>query len=87
MRAFVTGGTGALGIPTVAVLRSRGHDVRALATGPASAAKLRAAGADPVLGSLFDRELVETAVADTDVVLHLATRIAPLSTARPTRPR
>ncbi|MFW3168859.1 NAD-dependent epimerase/dehydratase family protein [Geodermatophilus sp. CPCC 206100] len=82
MRVFVTGGTGALGTPTVGVLRSRGHDVRALATGPESAARLRATGAEPVPGSLFDRELVATALAGSDVVLHLATRIAPLSTAR-----
>ncbi|MCV2489313.1 NAD(P)-dependent oxidoreductase [Geodermatophilus sp. YIM 151500] len=82
MLAFVTGGTGALGSPTVALLRTRGHEVRALATGPASAERLRAAGATPVQGSLFDPDLVRSALADVDVVLHLATRIAPLSSAR-----
>lgn len=54
MLTVVTGGTGALGTPTVAHLVQAGHRVRALATGEASARTLRAAGAEPVAGSLFD---------------------------------
>ncbi|WP_369133857.1 NAD-dependent epimerase/dehydratase family protein [Modestobacter sp. I12A-02662] len=82
MLTFVTGGTGALGTPTVALLRERGHEVRALATTSASAARLRATGATPVQGSLFDPQVLTAGVAGADAVLHLATRIAPLSRAR-----
>ena len=82
MIAFVTGGTGALGTPTVARLRASGHTVRALATGPDSARRLRAAGAEPVQTSMFDRPGLVAAVRGADAILHLATRIAPASQAR-----
>jgi nucleoside-diphosphate-sugar epimerase len=82
MIVFVTGGTGALGVPTISLLRRRGHRVRALATGAASAAALRGAGAEPVEVSLFDRDALASAVRGADAILHLATRIAPASAAR-----
>jgi nucleoside-diphosphate-sugar epimerase len=78
---FVTGGTGALGVPTIAALVARGHGVRALARTPTAAAALHAAGAAPVPGSLFDRHTLEAAMAGAQAVLHLATRIAPASAA------
>jgi nucleoside-diphosphate-sugar epimerase len=81
MNVLVTGGTGVLGVPTIAALIARGHHVRALAHTPASAAALRAAGTDPVPGSLFDRHTLEPAVTGVRAVLHLATRIAPPSVA------
>ena len=77
MIVFVTGGTGALGLPTIAALVARGHRVRALAHTSASVAALRAAGADPVPGSLFDRDTLGWAMGGARAVLHLATRIAP----------
>jgi nucleoside-diphosphate-sugar epimerase len=80
--AFVTGATGALGTPAVAGLRASGHTVRALATGPGSARRLRVAGAEPVQTSLFDRGGLAAAVRGADAILHLATRIAPASRAR-----
>jgi nucleoside-diphosphate-sugar epimerase len=80
--AFVTGGTGALGRPTVARLREAGHTVRALARSAGSAAALRAAGAEPVATSVFDRAGLAAAVRGADAVLHLATRIAPATAAR-----
>jgi nucleoside-diphosphate-sugar epimerase len=81
MIAFVTGGTGALGTPAVAELVRAGHRVRALATSGTSAAKLRAAGAEPVPGSVFDRAAVTAAVRGADAILHLATRIVPFGSA------
>jgi nucleoside-diphosphate-sugar epimerase len=82
MIVFVTGATGALGTPTVALLRSGGHTVRALARSAESARALRAAGADPVPASLLDPDALRTAVRGADAVLHLATRIAPPRSAR-----
>ena len=82
MITFVTGGTGALGAPTVDLLRRHGHRVRVLATGAASADRLRSAGAEPVLGSLFDEQFLASAVRGADAVLHLATRIVPIGQAR-----
>jgi nucleoside-diphosphate-sugar epimerase len=80
--AFVTGGTGALGRPTVARLLADGHCVRALARSTSSADALRAAGAEPVVASLFDPAALTAAVRGADVILHLATRIAPAPAAR-----
>jgi nucleoside-diphosphate-sugar epimerase len=82
MLILVTGGTGALGTPTIALLRERGHRIRGLARGGESAAKLASMGAEPFQGSLFDERSVDSAVDGVDAVLHLATRIAPTSTAR-----
>ncbi|MCO1659019.1 NAD-dependent epimerase/dehydratase family protein [Pseudonocardia humida] len=82
MIVFVTGATGALGTPTVALLRGEGHTVRALARNAESAQTLRAAGVDPVPASLTDRAALRAAVDGADAVLHLATRIAPLAAAR-----
>jgi len=82
MITFVTGGTGALGAPTVDLLRRHGHRVRVLATGAASADRLRSAGAEPVLGSLFDEQFLASAVRGADAMLHLATRIVPIGKAR-----
>jgi 2-alkyl-3-oxoalkanoate reductase len=81
MTVFVTGGTGALGIPTVTRLVRDGHQVKALATSEASARTARAAGAEPVFGSLFDPAFLAAALRGADAVLHLATRIAPFSRA------
>lgn len=81
-RLFVTGGTGALGVPAIAHLLRAGHRVVALATGAASAAKLRAVGAEPVAGPVFDPAAMAAAVRGADAILHLATRIAPPASAR-----
>jgi len=81
MIIFVTGGTGALGTPTVALLRDCGYQVRALASSAGSARMLADAGAEPVRASLFDPESLAAAVRGADAILHLATRIAPQSKA------
>jgi len=54
MRVFVAGGTGTLGRPTVQLLVAAGHEVRGLARTPERGESLRALGAEPVVGDLFD---------------------------------
>jgi nucleoside-diphosphate-sugar epimerase len=62
MRILVTGGSGVLGRATIPLLRAESHDVLA----PTRAEV-----------DLFDADAATEAVADTDAVLHLATRIPP----------
>lgn len=62
---LVTGGTGKLGRPTVATLRSAGHDVRVLS---------RHEGEGHVVGDLHSGIGIRDAVDGIDTVLHLATR-------------
>jgi nucleoside-diphosphate-sugar epimerase len=64
MRLLVTGGTGVLGRAFLPIARAAGHEVRA-----PSRERL----------DLFDAAAVARAVAGADAVLHLATRIQPLS--------
>jgi nucleoside-diphosphate-sugar epimerase len=79
MKVFVTGGTGVLGVPAIRMLRERGHSVVALAHSEQSAGRLRAAGVDVVEGQLYDAALIRQVTAGADAILHLATRIPPLS--------
>lgn len=62
---LVTGGTGRAGRPTVELLRSAGHDVRALS---------RHEGPGRVVGDLRSGGGIHEAVAGADTVVHLATR-------------
>jgi nucleoside-diphosphate-sugar epimerase len=82
MRVFIAGGTGTLGRPTIRLLREAGHEVRALARTPERDAALRALGAEPVVADLFDARAMTEAVAGSDAILHLATRIPPLNQMR-----
>lgn len=61
---LVTGGTGGLGRPTVARLRSDGHDVRVLSRRP---------GDGHVLGDVDRDRGLDAAVDRVDTVVHLAT--------------
>jgi len=81
MDLFVTGATGVLGRPVVRLLLDSGHTVRALARNPANDSHLRAAGAEPVQGDLFDPSTLRTAVKGCHAILHLATRIPPANDA------
>jgi 2-alkyl-3-oxoalkanoate reductase len=72
---FVTGGTRVLGRPVLALLRERGHRVRALSRRSSSDAEVRALAAEPVRADLFSPGELRAAVAGADAVLHLATRI------------
>jgi nucleoside-diphosphate-sugar epimerase len=79
---FVTGATGVLGRATVPQLLASGYTVRALSRGEASDATIRALGAEPVRGDLFDPDSLSRGLAGADAVLHLATRIPPSSEMR-----
>jgi len=79
MTCFVTGATGAVGRPAVRQLLDAGHTVRGVARDDEKAAALNAAGAEPVIVDLFDRDALVDAVAGTDAILHLATNVPPLS--------
>jgi nucleoside-diphosphate-sugar epimerase len=80
--AFVTGATGVLGRGTVERLLDQGHRVRALARNPERASVISALGAEPVVGDIFDVDAMTRAMAGADSVLHLATRIPPVTQAR-----
>lgn len=72
---MVTGGTGVLGKPTLRLLSIRGHEVTALARSPERAQVVRDLGATPIVGDIFDADLIREVVAETQVVMHLATAI------------
>jgi len=82
MRVFIAGGTGTLGRPTIRLLRAAGHEVHALARTAERCAPLRELGAEPVVGDLFDLRAMTETLAGMDAVLHLATRIPPLTQMR-----
>lgn len=73
MRVFVTGGTGFVGIHTVAALRAHGHAVTCLVRDPA---KARTVFTDEppalVAGDLADAPALARGVAAADAVVHLA---------------
>jgi nucleoside-diphosphate-sugar epimerase len=78
MKVFVAGATGVLGRATVKVLVEAGHSVRGTARGGAKAELLRSMGAEPLAVDLFDAMAVKDAVAGSEAVLHLATKIPPI---------
>lgn len=81
MDVFITGATGVLGRPVVRLLTAEGHTVRALSRSDSNDALLARLGAHPVRGDLFDAASLRAAVAGSDTVLHLATRVPPRSRA------
>lgn len=75
MKILIIGGTGVLGLPTVASLAADGHSVRATARGAAKAAEVQALGATPVDVDVFDLGSLRAAIRGTDAVLRLTTKI------------
>jgi nucleoside-diphosphate-sugar epimerase len=84
MRVFVTGATGALGRHLVPRLVAAGHEVTATTRTPGKVARLREAGAEPVVLDGLDREAVITAVlaAAPEVILHQMTALASMRSLR-----
>lgn len=85
MKVFVTGGTGVVGTRAVPALVAAGHDVTAVARGPAKEALVRSMGAAPVAVDLFDAASVKAAVDGHEAVVHLATNIPPMTKAARTK--
>src|ERR1700688_189218 len=84
MRVFVTGATGALGRHLVPGLVAAGHQVTATTRTPGKAARLREAGAEPVVLDGLDREAVIAAVraAAPEVIVHQMTALADMRSLR-----
>jgi nucleoside-diphosphate-sugar epimerase len=72
MRVFITGASGWIGVPTVAELVGRGHEVVGLARSDASAARIEATGGTVRRGDLADLDGLRAAAAESDAVIHLA---------------
>jgi nucleoside-diphosphate-sugar epimerase len=78
MRIFLAGATGAVGSRLLPALQSHGHEVVGTTRTPAKLAALRAAGAEPQLLDVLDRDAVMAAVraAAPDVIVHQSTALA-----------
>jgi uncharacterized protein YbjT (DUF2867 family) len=74
-RVFVAGASGLIGVRLVPLLVDAGHVVAGLTRTPAKAGALEAAGAEPVVADVFDREALMRAVRAfaPDLVLHQLT--------------
>ena len=82
MKIFVAGATGAVGRPLVPGLIAAGHDVVGTTRSAAKADQIRAAGGEPAVVDVLDRDGVMAAVADArpDVIVHQATALSSMGT-------
>ena len=74
-KVFVAGGTGVVGRPSLAALVKAGHSVRSTARGKENADAVRRLGAEPVECDLYDPKSVRQAIAGSEVVIRLTTKI------------
>jgi nucleoside-diphosphate-sugar epimerase len=82
MKIFVAGGTGVLGRASVKALVDAGHVVRATARTEEKADVVRSLGAEPVQVDLYDSKEVRQAVAGSEAILRLTTKIPPIAKMR-----
>lgn len=75
MEIFLTGATGVLGHRLVDHLTERGHTVVGLVRDESGEALVEERGGTPRYGDVLDRESLDEAVDDPDVVVHAATAI------------
>ena len=71
MRIFVTGATGFVGSTIVPALCGEGHAVRALVRTPAGGERIKALGAEPVVGDISDAASLQAAIEGCTHVVHL----------------
>ena len=78
MRVLVAGASGAIGTRLVPRLLERGHEVIGTFKSPASAERVAALGAEPLVLDLLDPRAVRTVVlkAEPDAIVHQATALA-----------
>jgi len=72
MKAFVTGATGFVGSHVARVLAEQGADLRLLVRSSSDPKNIQQLNADRVVGDLCDPESIDRAMADCDVVFHVA---------------
>ena len=84
MRVFVAGASGAIGSRLVPQLIDAGHEVIGTATSAASADRVRALGAKPVVLDLLDRRAVRQSVlaSEPDAIVNEATALANIKFSR-----
>jgi nucleoside-diphosphate-sugar epimerase len=75
MKVFVAGGTGVLGRASLRALVADGHEVCSTARGYQHAALVKSLGAKPVDVDLFNPVSVRKAIAGSEAVLRLTTKI------------
>ena len=71
-RVLITGGTGFVGSHVIETLAPQPFSLRALVRKANDAARLSALGVECIQGDLSDTDALARAVADVDVILHLA---------------
>ncbi|MGK7925817.1 MAG: NAD-dependent epimerase/dehydratase family protein [Spirulina sp.] len=72
MKAFVTGANGFTGSHLVKMLRDRGYEVKGLVRQSSDLSRLEDCDLELVYGDICDREVLQKAIEDVDVVFHLA---------------
>ncbi|MGH9704973.1 MAG: NAD-dependent epimerase/dehydratase family protein [Candidatus Acidiferrales bacterium] len=79
MKIFIAGGTGVLGRATIPPLVEAGHAVRSTARGKEKAELVRQMGAEAVEIDLYDAKAIRQAIAGSDALIRLTTKIGSLT--------